>query len=213
MKSDIRDYLQEVCSHLPSYVDRERVRADLGSHLEEVIYELEAEGMNEAKALKAALHRMGNPREVAQAYRTARPFSASEISCLLFIENGLLFMAGAVLVMMQAKVDSGELLGALYGFLTANKEWILLGYALCWLLAGYVMGRKYGVQAERNIKAVIRFPLILNYLFMLLVLYKLIPPTWFQSLLSTPFVMLCIMGTLMFGKLARIGCGWGRKYT
>ncbi|MED4730696.1 hypothetical protein P9597_21645 [Aneurinibacillus migulanus] len=52
-------------------------------------------------------------------------------------------------------------------------------------------------------------PLLLNYAFMLGVLFQIIPWQWFSGLLTVPFVFVCIVATLSFSRIAALGCRWG----
>lgn len=207
MNADVQGYLAEVQRHLPKHVNHGEVIAELGAHLHEAALELQHEGMDSAAAVTTVLRQMGAPRKLARAYSSSRPLSAAGWSAALLLVNGLCFAAGAGLLMGQ----QGGSATAAYGFhvLAAGKEGVLLIYALVWLLSGYMLGRKHGAQAEKRIRRVITLPLLPNYLFMLLVLFRILPGHWFDSLLSMPFLLLCIGATLMFSRLARLGCRWG----
>ncbi|MWV45888.1 hypothetical protein GRF59_19920 [Paenibacillus sp. HJL G12] len=209
MNAELESYLEVVYRHLPRSINREDVVAELRAHLEEAAMELRATGMGTAEAVNLALSQMPHPRKLALAYRSGRPLPAAVWSAALLSVNGLCFAAGTWFIISH-RLGSTP---ASYGFqlLAAQKEWVLLMYTLIWLLSGFMLGRKYGAQAEKCIRRIIILPLLPNYLFMLLVLFRIIPEYWFDSLLSLPFILLCVGATFMFGHLVRMGCKWGKS--
>lgn len=208
MNADIQSYVEEVCRNLPKHVNRADVTAELRAHLEESVLERCGQGMDAGAAVKAALEHMGDPVKLGRAYNGTRPLPAVLWSGVLLLANALCLGAGLVLL---AGLRAGSA-SATYGFqmLAAGKVWVLLGYGLMWVLSGFMLGRKYGAHAEKRIHRMILPPLLPNYLFMLLVLFGILPSEWFDSLLSLPFVLMCIASTFLFSHLARLGCRWGR---
>ncbi len=209
MNADVDSYLEAVCRDLPKRVDRMAVKAELRAHIEEAAAEQSGDDLESGAALHAVLDRLGDPRKLARAYRIACPLPAALWSSILLLANVVCFAAG--LALLRGLQDGFS--PAAYGFhlLAAGKGWVLLGYSCMWLLSGFMLGRRYGMQAERRIGRMILPPLLPNYLFMLLVLFGIIPGQWFDSLLSLPFVFLCTASTLVFGWLARLGCRWGKR--
>jgi hypothetical protein len=182
----------------------------LESHIDEAVCQLMASGLTEQEATSRALSDLGSPLEVANGFSGIRPFSAGCCSRALLIQNGLLFLGG-ILVLAGQAVWGEKNAWPLFSLIAQHKAEILIGYALYWLASGYFLGQRYGVTAERHVRKMVRLPLALNYLFMCLVLFQVLPRDWFGPLLTTPFLIACAVTTLLFSSLADLGCRWGRQ--
>ncbi len=63
------DYLEEATAAIASNDEAHRVRQELLSHLEALVWDLQQEGWSEAQAPAEALRRLGDPQLLAQAFR------------------------------------------------------------------------------------------------------------------------------------------------
>lgn len=67
----VRAYLDTICAQIKWPEVHEQVRRELVSHLEEVILELENDGLVEREAVTAAIHRMGNAIDLGEQLQRA----------------------------------------------------------------------------------------------------------------------------------------------
>lgn len=88
MNHDATKYLDEVCSQIKAKQIRLPARAELAGHIQTLTDELRQSGLEEAEAVRQALARMGDPREIG------RQISSSNSP----LQNRIPFIAGVSLL-------------------------------------------------------------------------------------------------------------------
>lgn len=59
-RKEIEEYLDEICSHVKYKRDRQAIREEIGAHINERIWDLKHEGLNEEEAVARAIESMGD---------------------------------------------------------------------------------------------------------------------------------------------------------
>lgn len=59
-RKEIEEYLDEICSHVKYKRDRQAIREEIGAHINERIWDLKHDGLNEEEAVARAIESMGD---------------------------------------------------------------------------------------------------------------------------------------------------------
>lgn len=59
-RKEIEEYLDEICSHVKYKRDRQAIREEIGAHINERIWDLKHEGLNEEEAVARAIESVGD---------------------------------------------------------------------------------------------------------------------------------------------------------
>lgn len=59
-RKEIEEYLDEICSHVKYKRDRQVIREEIGSHINERIWDLKHDGVSEEEAVAKAIESMGD---------------------------------------------------------------------------------------------------------------------------------------------------------
>jgi hypothetical protein len=208
---EITHYLHTLSTHLGNHLDREHIVEEFRSHLTEAITEQRAEGVPEDELFTRVVAMLGSPQLVAEAYAEVPTFSATHYTRLFLLQNAFFFVAGSLFVLWLSDAHP-QLRLDLWQRVVHYREGLLLAYCLYWLVTGFTLGYLHGFTALRSMSKVVRIPLLLNYLFMLVVLLHIFPGDWFGPLLSGGFVIACVVATFLFSKLAVLGCRFGTRW-
>ncbi|CEH30887.1 hypothetical protein AM501_27975 [Aneurinibacillus migulanus] len=210
MNGTKEEFLSVLRAHLPKHVDADAIIEEFACHIDEACTArlADTEDESDEEALQYVLHQLGSPAAIASQYRGVSSFSFLKCHMLLICANSLFFLMGIWLLYdKESSSTAGEHI--IWQVAVQYKEWMLLLYASFWLLAGLYLGRRYGFRIYKWIRTIMWKPLLLNYAFMLGVLFQIIPWQWFSGLLTIPFVFVCIVATLSFSRIAALGCRWG----
>lgn len=203
-------YLYTVMQLLPHGVNKEQVLLELRTHIEESVKELRAKGFSERDAMLETFRLLGSPREIANQFAGIKHVTRFRLAVRLFGMNLLLFLLGSAIVIAQAYLSSP--VKQQFWFLAQEHKYqILIVYSLLWLICGYVIGKLYGFSLRRWLGRVIHVPLSLNYVFMLLILFRFIPAEWFGGLLNTDFVIFSVIITVLLSVLSLVGYHVGAR--
>ncbi|ERI05453.1 hypothetical protein [Aneurinibacillus aneurinilyticus] len=208
------EFLCVLRAHLPKQVDADTVIEEFACHIDEACMARLADTGDESgeEALQYVLHQLGSPVAIAARYSGMSSFSFRRCYMFLICANSLFFLTGiGLLYGKEGSSGTGEYI--IWQAATQYKEWVLLLYASFWMFAGLYLGRRHGFRIYKRIRAIMWKPLLLNYAFMLGVLFQIVPWQWFSGLLTVPFVFVCIVATLSFPRIAALGCRWGALHT
>jgi hypothetical protein len=203
-------YLYTVMQLLPNGVNKEQVLQELRSHIAESVNELQTKGYTERDAMLETFRLLGSPREIANQFAGIKHVTRFQLAMRLFVMNVVLFFLGSALVIIQAYWSS-PVKQPFWFLAQGHKYHILVVYSLLWLICGYVIGKLYGFSLRRWLGSVIHVPLSLNYVFMLLVLFRFVPADWFGGLLNTDFVIFSVVVTVLLSFLSLAGYHVGAR--
>ncbi|MGA9227681.1 MAG: hypothetical protein WB217_15155, partial [Mesobacillus sp.] len=78
-------------------------------------------------------------------------------------------------------------------------------------LLGYEIGKGFGHRGRSLMKKTFILSILPNILLMNLTLFEVIPHGWFQPLLSSAFIIKCILLTALLYPICLAGYKWGKK--
>ncbi|MET3291218.1 UNVERIFIED_CONTAM: hypothetical protein ABID98_003788 [Brevibacillus sp. OAP136] len=203
-------YLYTVMQLLPHGINKEHVLQELRSQISESVKRKQAKGLSERDAMLETFKQLGSPREIANQYAGNHNVTRLQLAVRLFAMNVLLFLVGSAIVILQAYLSSPA--KQQFWLLAQEHKYQILGvYSLLWLVCGYVIGKLYGFSLRRWLGRIIHVPLSLNYVFMLLILFRFIPTDWFGGVLNTDFVIISVVVTALLSVFSLVGFHVGAR--
>jgi hypothetical protein len=166
------------------------------------------EAVSEETAMEKVIERLGNPMEVAAAYKQEFNITPGKTQLTFIMVNVLFFMGGITLTLLyHLNLFNG--IGRLWDFLTSIPFVIFIIYMFFWAFLGYEIGKEFGMSGKKLLHKTFYISLIPNLTLMALVLFRIIPTDWFQPLLTPAFIVACVVGTLLLLPICYISFRWG----
>ncbi|MBR3121744.1 hypothetical protein [Oceanobacillus profundus] len=200
-------FLNELEQEIGRHPDKEEIIAEYRLHVFDLLQE---QATDEAKVYDELVHRLGSPKEIAALWKQESAVTPKKTQQLFVFCNIAIFTFGVLLTIGYNAFD-WYWLESLWAGLTNAASIIILIYGFFWALLGYEIGREFGSRGHKLLKKTFLFSIIPNLILMYLIVFKLIPLQWFQPLLSTPFIIVCILCTAVLYPISWLGYRWGKK--
>ncbi|WP_047980452.1 HAAS signaling domain-containing protein [Ornithinibacillus contaminans] len=207
MKTGVWRFFQELEDVLGKHPEKEQIMAEYKSHVYELVQE---ENLPEADCYEEVIKRLGTPEEIGAIWKQESKVTAKKMQILFVVLNVILFLGGIALTVAY-NVYQLEWIEILWDRLTDVPSIIVLAYMLFWGLLGYEIGREFGSGGLKVLRKTFTYAIIPNLILMYLIVFKLIPQDWFQPLLNGPFIIVCMLLTIILYPVSWIGYRWGRK--
>jgi hypothetical protein len=200
-------FFQELDQVLGKHPEKEQIIAEYRSHVYEILHEA---NLSEAGIYEGITMRLGTPAEIATIWKEEAKVTPKKMQILFVLLNVFIFLGGISLTIAY-NVYHIEWIEVLWERLTAVPSIIIMVYTAFWGLLGYEIGKEFGSGGLKILRRTFTYAVIPNLLLMYLIVFKLIPREWFGSLLNGPFILACILLTIVLYPISWIGYRWGRK--
>ncbi|MFS0674682.1 HAAS signaling domain-containing protein [Ornithinibacillus sp. 179-J 7C1 HS] len=205
MTTSDKRFFQELDQVLGKHPEKEEIIAEYRSHVYELLSEEDIQDV-----YHEIVKRLGTPEEIAAIWKDEAKVTPKKMQLLFVILNVLIFLGGIILTIIY-NVYHVEWIEVLWKRLTAVPSIIIMVYMAFWGLLGYEIGKEFGSGGLKILRRTFTYAIIPNLVLMYLIVFKLIPRDWFQPLLSGPFIVACIVLTIVLYPISWIGYRWGRK--
>ncbi|WP_026908725.1 HAAS signaling domain-containing protein [Paucisalibacillus globulus] len=207
MSTGEEQFFQELNQALGKHPEKEEIIAEYRSHVYEILHEGETSAIGKYEEI---VRRLGSPDEIASIWKEEAKVTPKKMQILFVVLNILIFFGGIALTVAY-NVYQFEWIELLWKRLTAVPSIIIMVYMAFWGLLGYEIGKEFGSGGLKILRRTFTYAVIPNLLLMYLIVFKLIPHEWFQPLLNGPFILACILLTIVLYPISWIGYRWGRK--
>lgn len=205
MTSGDKRFVQELDHALGKHPEKQQIIAEYHSHVYELLQEDDMKPDYEEIVKK-----LGTPEEIAAVWKDEATVTPKKMQLLFVVLNVVMFLGGIFLTIMY-NVYQVEWIEVLWKWLTAVPSILITVYMAFWGLLGYEIGKEFGGAGLKILCRTFIYAVIPNLVFMYVIVFKLIPHQWFQPLLNGPFIVACILLTIVLYPISWIGYRWGRK--
>lgn len=129
---------------------------------------------------------------------------------IFVLYNNLLFFIG-VLITFGFHVFNLPVFRVIWSLVSQSNWTILFLYTSSWVVIGYQYGTQFGVRGKTLLTNTIQISIIPNLMLMLSILYGFVPIKWFDPILTTPFLVVCILATILFFPFSQMGYCIGKQ--
>jgi hypothetical protein len=204
-----QDYINDLSKELKNHPNLEELLGEIDLHISEMIEDLCLNnGLDEKSAIVEVQSRFGTPREVAGIYQKELDLTPKKTQWTFIAVNVLFFVGGIILTVLYHLIPF-PLINKTWSFLTGIPVIIMLLYMGFWAMLGYEIGKEFGYGGKKLLLKTFYISLFPNLLLMVLVLFRIVPTTWFDPLLSPPFIATCILGTAVLYPISYASFRWG----
>lgn len=207
MSDEQGQFIKELEKEIGDHPNKQNIIAEYELHVYELIKELP---MDDKNVYDELIKRLGTPVEIAKIWKQETGITPKKTQWLFVLLNLSIFAGGAVLT-ISYNVFHWDWLERIWSGLTEVSLIMMLIYLLFWGLLGYEIGKEFGHRGYRLLQKTFIISVIPNIVLMYIVVFKLLPYEWFGSLLSVPFIVLCIIFTGILYPVSMIGYRWGKK--
>ncbi|WP_445490957.1 HAAS signaling domain-containing protein [Niallia sp. 03133] len=204
-----QEYLHSLRKKLKNNKDQDEIVLEYDHHLSDLLEELYLKHqLDEKAAMILVLDRFGTPEEIAQLYTEELVVTENKTKWIFFFGN-LFFFTGGICLTIFYHFLSFPSIRRLWTFLTSIPFYLILLYLFFWLLLGYEVGKEFGLGGKKLLKKTFYISLAPNLLLMILVVFRIIPLTVFDPLLTPNFILLCIGATFFLYPISILGFRFG----
>lgn len=200
-------FFLELSKEIGNHPDKQEILADYEMHVYEMLQE---ESIDDQNLYSELVKRLGTPQEIAQIWKQETTITPKKTQWLFVLINAGIFIGG-VLLTLSYNIFHWNWAELLWENLINIPFIIMLLYIMFWGLIGYEIGKEFGHGGYRLLQKTFLFSIVPNILFMYLIIFKIIPYTWFQPLLSFRFIVVCIVFTAFLYPVSMVGYRWGKK--
>ncbi|QED49366.1 HAAS signaling domain-containing protein [Cytobacillus dafuensis] len=199
-----KQYLDEITRLLRNHPDHENIIAELSMHIDEMMADLEEKEVSEFEAIPIIMSQLGTPRQIAKEFKGVSTRTPGIVQNAFILINSLFFFAGLFLV-LGSQVWNIAFLQTIWQVLS-QLNWLILGcYTGFWAWMGYEYGKEFGVRGKVFLAGTIKIAIIPNLLLMIFTLFGTLPSEWFHSILSSSFILGCLLATALFFPISKMG--------
>ena len=202
-------FLKELAVGLVNHPEKKLILLEYESHIDEIFFETD-DCQDEEALYERLISRLGTPKEISDMWQEEMSVTPSNMKWLFIIINILFFGGGSLLTLAHNLVE-WEWIAAIWNHLTAIPILIAFVYLFFWALLGYEIGKGFGAGGKELLRKTFLLSLIPNLLLMVLTVFRIIPHSWFEPLLTKSFIILCIILTMMLYPVCWMGYKWGKK--
>jgi hypothetical protein len=203
------DFLKQLAKGLGNHQDKESILLEYETHIDEILLE-SSDFSTEEQVMDRLVSRLGSPLEIAAMWKEELSVTPSNMKWLFILLNIVFFGGGSILTLAH-NLYEWSWLTALWGHLTSVPTLIAFLYMFFWALLGYEIGKGFGHGGRRLLRKTFLLSLIPNLLLMILIVFEIIPHSWFAPLLTKTFIIACIIFTIILYPVSLLGYRWGRK--
>lgn len=204
------DFLEALEKELSYHPDKKQIVAEYEVHIAELTADLQADLGLEGDYMDEVINRLGSPQFIAETWKAELAVTPNRAQWI-FVCSNLLFFISGIMLTMTYHLYQWKWVDGLWNRLTSIPAAIIAVYFGFWSLLGYEMGKEFGSGGKKVLNRTFLFCLIPNLLLMYLVLFKIIPKDWFQPLLNSQFIIVCVVSTFFLYPVSLIGYQWGKK--
>lgn len=205
MSPDNRNrYLNELSQALSFHPERSKILEEYKAHLQELDQE------DVSLTYEELTNRLGTPEEIAEMFKEEHSVTETRLHWLFVLCNILLFVGGGLLT-LGYHLFEWKVLHWLFTRLLSIPTVIIILYIGFWALLGYEIGKAFGPNGKTLLIKTFMIGIIPNLLLMILTLFNVIPRRWFDPLITTEFIVVCIVCTGLLYPVAWLACRWGRR--
>lgn len=202
-------YLEMLESRLKNAPNSTEILVEMDIHLSDVLADITSEqGISENEAMAQLVERVGNPDELADMYLAELEVTPAKTQSIFIFVNLLFFAVGICLTVFYHLVPL-SVSNQVWYFLTSIPSLIMILYMVFWGLLGYEIGKEFGFSGKKLLFKTFYFTLVPNLVLMGLVVFRVIPLGWFDPLLTQPFIIACILCTVILYPISYAGFRWG----
>jgi hypothetical protein len=201
-------FLAELSTGLGRYKDKESILLEYEAHIDEIIVEALCE--KKEITMDLLVSRLGEPFEIAKIWEKELTYTPSRMKWLFILLNVVLFFGGGMLTLIH-NLFEWKWISIIWNHLTGIPTIIAFIYLFFWGILGYEIGKGFGHGGKTLLRKTFLLSLIPNLLLMILTVCKIIPHEWFEPLLTQPFIIACIIFTIILYPVCILGYRWGRK--
>ncbi|CAM5606648.1 hypothetical protein SAFG77S_09601 [Streptomyces afghaniensis] len=209
MISSKESYMKQLRDLLKDHEQSEEICMEYELHLIDILEEISFEKQcSEEEALIMAIQRLGTPLEVVAMYQEELNMTAKKTQWNFFFANLFFFVGGIGLTIIYHRL-SNPTISKLWSLLTSIPFFLIVLYLFFWLLLGYEVGKEFGLGGKKLLLKTFCISLVPNLLLMCSVVFKIIPLTLFDPLLTPEFVLICISFTIMLYPICYLAFRYG----
>lgn len=202
-------FLNQLEKGLGNHPDKKDILLEYEVHIDEILIE-SYDCQDDEAVMERIISRLGSPDEIVEMWRDELSVTPSNMKWLFILLNILFFGGGSLLTLAHNLFQWGWL-AAIWGYLTSIPTLISFLYLFFWALLGYEIGKGFGHGGKSLLRKTFLLSLIPNLLLMILTVFRIIPHDWFDPLLTKPFMVSCIIFTVILYPVCWIGYKWGKK--
>ncbi|MBU9720914.1 hypothetical protein KS407_05555 [Bacillus alkalicola] len=204
-----QDYIDTLKEELKTVPHADEILDEIDLHLDDVLEDILCnQNVTETEAMEKLLERVGSPKELAAMYRQEFEVTPAKTQWTFISTNLIFFIIGIGLTIVYHLVPL-TITNELWGFLTSIPTVIMVLYMVFWGLLGYEIGKEFGFGGRKLLYRTFYITLLPNLILMALVVFRVIPLGWFDPLLSQPFIIACILCTIILYPISYTGFRWG----
>lgn len=207
MSDEQQQFIKELDKEIGSHPKKDDIIAEYELHVYELLQEVPMDGQHVYDEL---VKRLGTPVDIAKSWKQEMGTTPKKTQWLFVILNISIFAGGGLLT-ISYNIFQWDWLERLWSGLTEVSLIIMLVYLLFWGLLGYEIGKEFGYRGHRLLQRTFIISIVPNIGLMYIVVFKILPYEWFGSLLSIPFIVLCIIFTGILYPVSMLGYHWGKK--
>ncbi|MBU9711526.1 HAAS signaling domain-containing protein [Evansella tamaricis] len=182
---------------------------EIDMHITEMLFDLkEFDGLDEATAMEKVVDRLGTPEQVAKEFLEETDVTPTKMQWM-FISINLLFFIGGIALTVTYNLLPVTIIDELWLGLTSITTLIIILYMFFWVLLGYEIGKEFGLGGKALLFKTFYIALLPNLILMSLVVFQIMPSSWFDPLLTPSFIAVCILCTAFLYPISYAGFRWG----
>jgi glucan phosphoethanolaminetransferase (alkaline phosphatase superfamily) len=205
-----KKFLQRLEVLLEQHPEKRNIVDEYEDHLNELISELSLKKDFSKQEQEIILERLGTPEEIAEAWNQEMTVTPQKTQWTFLLTNLCFFAAGSFLTFTYHQYQ-WKWLQSMWTSITSLPSLIMALYLLFWGLLGYEIGKEFGHTGKGLLKRTFVLAIVPNLLLMYLIIFEIIPHTWFNPLLNPPFIVICIVFTVLLYPICWIGFRWGKR--
>lgn len=203
------DYLSALKEGLKNNQNAEELLQEFELHISEMLNELKVtEELSEAEAMAKVIERLGTPEYLAKAYKLEFDVTPAKIQWTFISVNLLFFIGGICLTIIYNQIPV-PIIEELWMILTSITSILIILYMFFWVLLGYEIGKEFGLGGKKLLLKTFYISLVPNLILMALIVFRIMPFQWFDPLLTSSFIAVCILCTIFLYPISYAGYRWG----
>lgn len=203
------DYLSALQTRLKKGTETDDIIQEFDMIITDMLVELhEMKGLHEKEAMNEITRTIGLPDQVAAMYEQELAITPVRTQWTFILVNVLFFIAGIFLTIFYHVLPI-PFIERLWHFLTSISGVIMALYMVFWGLVGYEIGKEFGFNGKPLLAKTFYAALLPNLVLMGLVVFRIIPFSWFDPLLTPSFIGACIGGTILLYPISYTAFRWG----
>ena len=203
-------YMSQLSQLLGNHPDKVTILEEYQAHISELACDIMYEDESPDLIYKELITRLGTPEEIATTWKQELTVTPVKTSWIFVSINLVLFMGGILLTFFNHTYN-WKWVSEVWSLLTSIPVLLMAIYLAFWVLLGYEIGKEFGHQGKRLIVKTFLMTVLPNITLMYLVIFNLVPDSWFDPLLNKRFIVACVVCTFILYPISFAGYLWGKK--